>query len=579
VTVVLAGVVGICAAGVVLATDRGITLLGRHVFGSIPALGSQLHPRLASVPGLLSALSLAAVFVFVAGILRKWCREAQGTGIGQVMSAVGRGGGFMRKRVIVLKPLATALCIGAGAPLGLEGPVVQTGAAIGSLAGRRAKMGVGNIRVLVAAGAAAGLAAKYGAPIGGAVFSAELILGRTERATLLPLIVASFLAVAARHMLQGPAPEYVIRAEASFALRDYALFLALGLAAGLVATYFIKLIFATESAFLALFPRWWTRAAFGGLAIGLVGLVSADLLGTGKGVIQGLLDSPERSFQVLLAFVLLKPLLCSVALGSGVSGGVFAPSLFAGAALGAMFAAVAGRWLPVELNSTVYVLAGMAAVVAAVMRAPLQAILIAFELTHNYSVIPVLMLVCAASVKLSETLEPESAFTWRLARDGEKLRKGMDFSLLNGVTIGDIMHTDFVALPVGASIMDLGEAVKASENTTFPVVTEDDELVGIVMLANLIAAGSRVREGRPVPAVEELLEPDPVHLTAEDGLYDAWEAMGNYDYDCLPVCRREDGRLKLLGVCEKEAIIELHDREAFIALTVEARAADKGSGS
>ncbi|MCK4284040.1 MAG: chloride channel protein, partial [Candidatus Brocadiae bacterium] len=407
-TVVLAGAVGIVAGLMALLISWMIGSLNRNVFfgiGTRPdALPAPWRFALVLVP--------PVVFLLIAYVIRRWAPEVRGTGIARVMSAVGRSGGYIRRRVIVLKPIATALCIGAGAPLGMEGPVVQTGAAVGSLAGHRFRMGVSNIRILVAAGAAAGLAAKYGAPVGGAVFSAELILGSASTAALLPLIVASFLAVVTRNAVLRGAVEYAFPAQPHLVPADYILFALLGVGCGLAAVYFIKMIFATEDTMKRLFSQWWARAVFGGLLIGMVGFVRPELLGTGRRMVQKLLDSPVASLQLLLLFVLLKPLLCSVGLGTGASGGVFAPSLFTGAALGALFARLAAGALPLEIApSASYVMAGMAGVMAAVMRAPLQAILITFELTHNYSVIPPLMITCVVSMKVSELLEPESAFT------------------------------------------------------------------------------------------------------------------------------------------------------------------------
>jgi CIC family chloride channel protein len=484
------------------------------------------------------------------------------------MSAVGRGGGYVRGRVIVLKPLLTALSIGAGAPLGMEGPVVQTGAALGSLAGRRSKMGVANIRILVAAGAAAGLAAKYGAPIGGAVFSAELILGSASTAALLPLITASFLAVATRDALFRGAPEYVISLAPPAGVVDYLMFVVLGVGCGLAAAYFIKIIFATERAVSRVAPAWWARALLAGLAIGAVGSGLPEMLGTGKPLIQALLERPALPVRLLVLFVLLKPLLTSTALGGKASGGIFAPSLFVGAAMGSLVALLAAGPVGIDAEaSSMFVLAGMAGVMGAVMRAPLQAVLVTFELTHSYAAVPPLMITVVVSLKTAELLEPESAFTRSLVQAGERLRRGMDWSLLSGLTVRDVMEEDYVALPAEASIGELGEQVKASENRTFPVVDRRGRLQGIVMLASLIAARARAADSDGVePRVADLLEPSVVYLETDHSLEESWQIMGNYDYDCLPVCRPAEDGPEVIGICEREAIVEMHDRQAFIQL-------------
>ncbi|MGD2174094.1 MAG: chloride channel protein [Candidatus Brocadiaceae bacterium] len=565
VTIILAGFVGIGAGLMALLIGWLISFLNRNVFfrigQAVGVLPEPWHYALILVP--------PVVFLGVGYALRRLAPEAVGTGISQVMSAVGRGGGYIRRRVIAVKALATAVCIGAGAPLGVEGPVVQTGAAVGSAVGSRFKMGVGNIRILVAAGAAAGLAAKYGAAIGGAVFSAELILGSASTAALLPLIAAAFLAVLTRHAVLGGVPEYYIPAEQfSFTVLDYVLFIALGVLCGIAAVYFIKLLFATEDVMRRLLSRWWAMALVGGLLVGGVGFLRPELLGTGHDVIQRLLERPAFPVKMLLLFILLKPFLCSVALGSRQSGGIFAPSLFTGAALGAVFARLLSDTFGLQVaHSSAYVIVGMAAVMGAVMRAPLQAILVSFELAHNYSVVPPLMIACVISLKVSELFEPESAFTRWLVRKGERLRQGMDFALLEDLTVRDIMHRDYVALPADAGIDEIDQLVQKSENRTFPVTDEEGGLRGIVMLASLIRAGSRAREPGTMPRVADLIEPTAVSLHPGNSLEEAWRTMGNYDYDCLPVCEAGQMGLEIIGICEKEAIVEMHDRRAFVSLS------------
>lgn len=561
VTVILAVLVGLLAGILALGLNWCVGFLNRHLFLGIGRpVGSLPEPWryvLVCLP--------AVVFLVVAYAIRWTAPETQGTGIGRVMSSIGRGGGFIRRRVIMLKPLFTALCIGAGAPLGMEGPVVQTGAAVGSLVGEHSKMGVGNTRVLVAAGAAAGLAAKYGAPIGGAVFSAELILGGAGAPALLPLIVASVSAVIVRFSLLGHLSEYVIPALPTFVAADYLLFTVLGVLAGLVSIYFVKLIFAVDDLFERLFSQLWARALFGGLAVGLVGFVAPSLLGTGHGFIQSLLTEPDTSLRMLIVFVLLKPLLCSLGLASGASGGIFAPALFSGAALGAFFYGLAQTWLGLDIAPFhAYVMVGMAAVMGAVMRAPLQAILVTFELTRNYSAIPALMIACVISIKVAELFEPESAFTRRLIRLGMRMARGMDYSLLNDLTVGDVAAESYTALPANADITEIGEKVRRSENRTFPVVDGQQRFVGLVMLASLLAAAQRRRDGERMP-VRDLLEPEAVSLQADQPLIEAWRTMGNYDYDCLPVCDPDEPD-RIVGICEKEAIVELHDRQAFVEL-------------
>lgn len=176
------------------------------------------------------------------------------------------------------------------------------------------------------------------------------------------------------------------------------------------------------------------------------------------------------------------------------------------------------------------------------------------------------MLTCVVAMKVSEFLEAESAFTGRLRRKGENLRAGMDFSLLDGLAVKDVMDRDYVALPARALITEIADLVSAAENRTFPVAGEGGRLVSIVTLANLIAAGTRSAYGSPVARVADLLRQTPAYLEPDDSLGGAWDKMGHFDYDCLPVCRPGSDGLDLVGICEKEAISEMHDRQTFIRM-------------
>lgn len=556
VTMVAAAVVGVFAGLVSLAMDWAVSYLDLRRFPAGAAWGPWAR---IVVP--------AIVFLGVAWLIRRAAPEAQGPGLASVMGAIGRRGGYLRSRLVPIKAVATSLTIAAGAPLGLEGPVAQTGGAIGSLAGRRLRLGTANIRVLVAAGAAGALAAKYGAPIGGAVFAAEIILGGAAVAALLPLITAAFLAVLTRHIVRGQAfAEYEIVRLVALDLGDHLRLIALAALCGVAGAVFIKLLYVTDDAMRFTLRRWWIRAFGAGLTVGVVGLMCPEALGTGKHVVQGLLDGGAGITVGLLLFIVLaRPVLSGVGLGGGVSGGIFAPSLVGGAALGMLVARFLGA-ADAPGHSAAYVLVGMAAMVAATMRAPLQAVLIIFELTRDYGAVPALMIGCAIAVKVSEAFEPESFFTRALVRSGERVRNGMDAGLLARLRVRDVMHREFVSLSHGADIRSVVEPVRTSENRTFPVTDDEGRLQGLVMLAALIAAAARGEQGDEPAEVRSIIEPDTVYLSPDDSLDRAWRVMGNYDYDCLPVCESADGAPRLVGICEKEAIVERLDREAFASL-------------
>ncbi len=560
-TLLLACFVGVCAALLALAVKWLIAKFNTDMFLRIGhPTGRPAHPLhyvLIVIP--------PVAFLVSAFVIQRWAPETGGSGMDRVMSAVGHRAGYIRKRVILLKSALSVLCIGAGAPLGMEGPVVHSGAAIGSLLGRRTRLGVSNIRILVAAGAAAALAAKYGTPVGGAIFSAELILGSTSAEALLPILVASFLAVATRHVVRGQVAEYVVHFSYSFRFVDYLLLVPLGALCGIAAAWFIKTVFAVGDVMDTLFTRWWPKALFGGLVVGLIGFLEPDLLGMGNPVVQHLLDGGAMTDRTLLILAAGKALLCSVAMGSGTSGGIFAPALFAGAALGALFSHALAPLSLTSAPSGVFVIIGMAALMGAVMRAPLQAILIAFELTQSYYMVPALMLACVISVKVSEAhragvrLHPPAGARGRAAQPRHGLRPA-------GGHARQRRHE-------GALRAAAGRRRHRQHQRPTAGVGEH----GLPRLGRGGAPGRHrhtLRPGRrrphrpqvpgPHPGARPAGAAQPSACAPDQPLVAAWQTMGHYDYDCLPVCNPEDG--SIIGICEKEAIVELHDRQSFVAM-------------
>jgi len=467
-----------------------------------------------------------------------------------------------------LKTIATTLSIGAGAPLGTEGPAVQVGAAFGSAAGQRFRLGVSHTRVLAAAGASGGIAAMYGVPLVAAVFSAELILGSATADALLPLTVSSIMAVLTRQFVLGSVWEFHLPASLRVSVVDYPIYLVLGLMCAIASIYFIKAIFMVQDLFGKLLTRGWARAALAGLIVGMVALLKPELLGTGKHVVQQLLLKPEMSMGLLVLFIVAKPLLCGLVVGGGASGGYFAPCLFMGAAAGvALNGLLSALWPELHVGSpTVYALAGMAGMLAGVMRAPLQAILITFELTQDYSTILPLMLTCVVSMKCAELFEPESVFTLSLVRRGEKFSKGRDAALLERLRVEDVMKESFLALPAGARIDEIDEILMRSENRTFPVTDGGGNLCGLLRLSRLMAVGRPRAGSERVTLVKDLLTTEKLFVEPRGTLLEALDMMQSWDVDCLPVCTPDSMGRAIVGICEEDAILERYDREQFIRM-------------
>ena len=273
-------------------------------------------------------------------------REAKGHGVPEVMEAVALRSGLIRKRLVIIKSLASALTIGTGGSVGREGPIVQIGSAIGSTIGQLTKVSADRLRTLVGCGAAAGIAATFNAPIAGAMFALEIILGDFGVATFSPIVISSVTATAVSRHFLGDTPAFVVPAYELVSAWEFPLYITLGLFCALVAVVFVRTLYKMEDLFDSLkFPPDYFKAVFGGLVLGLMGLVFPQILGVGYGAID-LSLMQNYAWWILLLLVMCKMLATSITIGSGGSGGIFAPSLFLGAMAGGFFGMIINNIFP-----------------------------------------------------------------------------------------------------------------------------------------------------------------------------------------------------------------------------------------
>ncbi|MGB6001883.1 MAG: chloride channel protein, partial [Thermoanaerobaculia bacterium] len=355
-------------------------------------------------------------------------REAKGHGVPEVMEAVVLRSGFIRARLVVVKSITSAICIGTGGSVGREGPIVQIGSALGSSIGQWLRISGRRLRTLVGCGAAAGIAATFNAPLAGALFAVEVILGDFGVSQFSPIVISSVMAtVVSRHFL-GDFPAFVVPTYQMVSAWELLLYLALGLVAGVVALVFIRLLYGFEDLMESLPIRPWLLPALGGFLVGALGLLYPQVLGVGyESINQALTGAYPLALLAALAFA--KLVATSLTLGSGGSGGIFAPSLFLGAMVGGFLGELAHLSFPdITAASGAYALVGMGAVVAGTTHAPITAILIIFELTSDYKLIVPLMASCIIASLVSTRFSKESIYTMKLARRGADLFRGRDIN-------------------------------------------------------------------------------------------------------------------------------------------------------
>jgi CIC family chloride channel protein len=386
-------------------------------------------------------------------------REAKGHGVPEVMEAVVLRGGLIRKRVVLVKTLASAICIGTGGSVGREGPIVQIGSAIGSSIGQLLNVSAERMRTLVGCGAAAGIAATFNAPIAGSMFALEIILGEFGIATFSPIVISSVVATAiSRHFL-GDTPAFIVPAYELVSAWELPIYMVLGLFCAVVGVAFIKTLYKLEDVFEDLKFPGYLKAVLGGLILGASGLLVPQILGVGYGAIDLALIQ-KYSWWLLLVLVAGKILATSITIGSGGSGGVFAPSLFLGAMAGSFFGMVVHALFPgVTASPGAYSIVGMGAVVSATTHGPMAAILILFEMTGSYTIILPLMLSCIIGTIAAGQLFRESIYTLKMIRKGIDIRAGKEVNVLRSMYVKDVMNSGVETVPEGLPLVDMAEKI------------------------------------------------------------------------------------------------------------------------
>lgn len=383
--------------------------------------------------------------------------EVRGPGVPEVMAALAQRDGIIRHRVTLAKSFATATFIASGCSVGREGPIVQIGASIGSSLCQLFKLGPDNRKLAVACGAAAGIAATFQAPMAGTLFVVEILLFDLEVASLSNIVIAAVTGtVVSRSFWSGgvlfQVPKFVLGHPT-----ELLLYLGLGLMAGLLGLALMALIFGISKGLAHLRLPEWIAPALGGLVIGILGLFQPHALGVGYEAITEVFKG-NFLFSSALILLLVKLLATSSCIGSGMSGGVFAPSLFLGAMLGAMFGNVALLiWPESPMLPSHFALVGMGAMVAGTTLAPITAILTIFELSYNYEIILPLMVACIPSIVVVRLLHGFSIYETRLLMQGIRIVKGHDANRLRALKIQDHICSDS---PVMSDTTPLAESAK-----------------------------------------------------------------------------------------------------------------------
>jgi CIC family chloride channel protein len=533
---------------------RWLIVTFTHLFSGhadYSAAGHASNPRLAWLGPWFVLLAPAVGGLLYGPLVQRFAREARGHGVPEVMFAVARRGGRIAPRVAVVKSLASALCIGSGGSVGREGPIVQIGSALGSSVGQALRLTENRLRVLVACGAAGGIAATFNAPLAGVFFAMELILRDFTAESFGAVVLASVTAsVVGRAALGDTAflqlPTFHVRHPT-----EYLLYALLGVLAGAAGVGFTRVLYLVEDV-----CDWawrgpeWLRPAVGGLLLGGLLLALPQMYGVGYPVLENAIDG-RYVVGFLLLLLVGKAVATSLTIGIGGSGGVFAPSLFMGAMVGSAYGAVAHHLAPgLAASPGAYGLVGMGAVFAGAARAPITAVIIMFELTGEYSIILPLMLAIVLATLVSRVLSGDTIYTLKLRRRGVHLDTPEPVNPLATTPVGEVMEPVPPALPDTTALEEAARLLVTSDHGVLPVTASDGRYRGTVTAR--AAAEALTDSDHPPATIGELAElPTPV--IAHDALADALHVLVTTQGTGVPVLG--DDRTAVVGWITHQTIL------------------------
>jgi len=458
----------------------------------------------------------------------------------------------MRPRVIAIKALASATSIGFGGSCGREGPIVQIGSAIGSVIGVFAQAPAPIVRTLVACGAAAGISATFNAPIGGVFFAAEVILGEFAPRSFAAIVVASVVSAVIGRAFLGNHPSFNASAFVLVSPAELGLYAVLGLICAVWATGFVKMLYFFEDRFELLRMSPVVKGAIGFGLVGLIGIWFPQIFGVGYGPMQQVLDEHVPATHAL-ALAALKPLATSLTLGSGGSGGVFAPSLFTGAFLGDWFGRLAHQTFPAwTAPAAAYGLVGMAAVFAAAAEAPITAIVIVFEMSADYTIVLPLMVCVVIATLLGRRLLGSTVYELKLLRRGIDWQRVRRPRYLSRVQVSAVERNPPVVASPREKISDVAERLSGSDELVIPIC-EDDRFLSIVRSSDLAHAMST---GHGDDAVRSIARNYPERLDPNDTVERAATLMADGSIPLLPVVDPRSQRL--VGIVTRRDVLQVY---------------------
>jgi chloride channel protein, CIC family len=495
----------------------------------------------------------------VVGFMAKYgSSKIKGHGIPEAMEAVLFNRSRIQPRVAILKPISAAIAIGTGGPFGAEGPIIQTGGALGSLVGQIFHTTASERKVLLACGAAAGMSATFNTPIAGVILAIELLLFEFKSRSFIPMVIASTLATAVHMQLLGKGPMFTVTAMDFGIPRALPFYLLLGVVCGLAAVGFSKLLYWVEDQFdkLPIDELWWP--AVGALGLGVIGYFVPRVLGVGYDTISDILNA-NLVLKVLLVVMIAKAAALVLSLGSGTSGGLLAPMFMSSAAMGGTFAIVVNTVYPAaHLSPGAFALVAMGAVFGAASRATFTFIIFAFEITRDYNSVLPLMLVSVVADGIAMLMMPgASIMTEKLARRGLRIHQEYEADVLQQMRVAETMDAEIPTLPAAMPLSELADRIarrepEVSRHQGMFVLDADGKLAGVITRGDVLRALDKDPKG--AMSVLEASTRDLIVTYPDEVLHEASVKMLRNNIGRLPVVDRAD-RHKVVGYLGRPGIM------------------------
>ena len=511
-----------------------------------------------SLPAWHRVLVPAAGGLFAGLVLHLGSRLTRGRKSADYMEAITLGDGVIRSRHTLVRAASSMFSIGSGASIGREGPMVQLAAMVASVIGRFASFPRPRLRLMVACGAAAGIASAYNAPVGGALFVAEIVLGSIAMESFGPLIFASVMATIVARMFLGVEPRFL---EQQFKLVSYfeiLPYLVLGLSAGVIAPWFLRMLEAAPKLFAKLPTAIFVRMTLGGLIVGLLSLGVPDVWGNGY-TAMGTILGGEVLWRSLLVLLVFKLMATAATVGSGAVGGVFTPTLLVGGIIGAMLGiSVHHMWPEYTAQPAAYALVGMGAFLAATTHAPLMAILLLFEMTLDYDIVLPLMLACVVAYTAKRAISADSLYS--------ALTKNRQLGgplPLDTMRVVDLMKPDPVCIGESARFVEVVQTFVVNRHHNLYVVGSGREFRGAIPLHEIKPFLNDPELAKLVIANDLLREEFPT-VTPDTTLRETLEKFSTHAFERMPVLESDTDRRLIGSISKTDLLLTLGGKKSGV---------------